>query len=111
MMGLFTEFELRARSDRGVPLQNSAGTSLNERVAAGITIQGNNDSAWLLRARGAPHGGEGRGDGNRENPLQSRNSNWDFCSEENFLERTSWRVTIQRGYCARGEHPVTARGG
>jgi hypothetical protein len=38
-MGLFTEVELRARADRGVPLQKSAGTILNERVVAKARVE------------------------------------------------------------------------
>ena len=39
MMGLFTEVDLRARADRGVPLQKSAGTILNERVVAKARVE------------------------------------------------------------------------
>ena len=39
MMGLFTEVELRTRADRGVPLQKSAGTILNERVVAKARVE------------------------------------------------------------------------
>ncbi len=38
-MGLFTEVDLRARADRGVPLQKSAGTILNERVVAKARVE------------------------------------------------------------------------
>ena len=38
-MGLFTEANLRARADKGVPMQKSAGTILNERVIAKSRIE------------------------------------------------------------------------
>ena len=38
-MGLFTEVNLRARAARGVPIQKSAGTILNERILAKANVE------------------------------------------------------------------------
>lgn len=38
-MGLFTEVNLRARADKGIPIQKSAGTVLNERVLAKVRVE------------------------------------------------------------------------